>query len=73
MPKKSTVRQNLEIYGRLYGIKDLDKRLNEISNDLDIKNFLRENHETQSKNRVSLAKSLINKPEILLWMNLQQV
>ena len=39
LPKKLTVRQNLEIYGRLYGIKDLDKRLNEISNDLDIKNF----------------------------------
>ncbi len=69
LPKKLTVRQNLEIYGRLYGIKDLDKRLNEISNDLDIKNFFeRKTGELSSgqKNRVSLAKSLINKPEILL-------
>ncbi len=69
LPKKLTVRQNLEIYGRLYGIKDLDYRINEISSDLDIKNFFeRKTGELSSgqKNRVSLAKSLINKPEILL-------
>ena len=69
IPKKLTVKQNLEIYGRLYGIKDLSKRINEISNDLDIKNFFnRKTGELSSgqKNRVSLAKSLINKPEILL-------
>ena len=69
LPKKLTVKQNLEIYGRLYGIKDLSKRINEISNDLDIKNFFnRKTGELSSgqKNRVSLAKSLINKPEILL-------
>ena len=69
LPKKLTVKQNLEIYGRLYGIKELDKRINEISNDLDIKNlFKRKTGELSSgqKNRVSLAKSLINKPEILL-------
>ena len=69
LPKKLTVRQNLEIYGRLYGITDLKKRINEISNDLDIKYFFdRKTGELSSgqKNRVSLAKSLINKPEILL-------
>ena len=69
LPKKLTVKQNLEIYGRLYGIKELDKRIDEISNDLDIKNFFkRKTGELSSgqKNRVSLAKSLINKPEILL-------
>ena len=69
LPKKLTVKQNLEIYGRLYGIKELDKRINEISNDLDIKKFFkRRTGELSSgqKNRVSLAKSLINKPEILL-------
>ncbi len=69
LPKKLTVRQNLEIYGRLYGIEDLKKRINEISSDLDIKNFFdRKTGELSSgqKNRVSLAKSLINKPEILL-------
>ena len=69
LPKKLTVKQNLEIYGRLYGIKNLNERMNEISNDLDIKNFYeRKTGELSSgqKNRVSLAKSLINKPEILL-------
>ena len=69
LPKKLTVKQNLEIYGRLYGINDLNKRIYEISSDLDIKNFFdRKTGELSSgqKNRVSLAKSLINKPEILL-------
>tara|TARA_B100002019_G_C21251827_1_gene591560 strand:- start:190 stop:921 length:732 start_codon:yes stop_codon:yes gene_type:complete len=69
LPKKLTVKQNLEIYGRLYGIENLSERINEISNDLDIKNFFdRKTGELSSgqKNRVSLAKALINKPEILL-------
>ena len=69
LPKKLTVKQNLEIYGRLYGIEGLESRINEISSDLDIKNFFtRKTGELSSgqKNRVSLAKSLINKPEILL-------
>jgi len=69
LPKKLTVKQNLEIYGRLYGVKELRKRIEEISVDLDIKNFFnRKTGELSSgqKNRVSLAKSLINKPEILL-------
>ena len=69
LPKKLTVRQNLEIYGRLYGIKNLNERIDEISEDLNIKNFFdRKTGELSSgqKNRVSLAKSLINKPEVLL-------
>ena len=69
LPKKLTVKQNLEIYGRLYGIENLQERIEEISEDLDIKDFFdRQTGELSSgqKNRVSLAKSLINKPEILL-------
>ena len=69
LPKKLTVKQNLEIYGRLYGVKNLKERINEISSDLNIKTFFeRKTGELSSgqKNRVSLAKSLINKPEILL-------
>ena len=69
LPKKLTVKQNLEIYGRLYGIENLSKKINEISSDLNIKSFFqRKTGELSSgqKNRVSLAKSLINKPEILL-------
>ena len=69
LPKKLTVQQNLEVYGRLYGIKNLQERIEEISGDLDIKNFFKKKTGELSsgqKNRVSLAKSLINKPEILL-------
>mgnify|MGYP001422885776 FL=1 len=69
LPKKLTVKQNLEVYGRLYGVKNLSERILEISEDLDIKNFFRRKTGELSsgqKNRVSLAKSLINKPEILL-------
>ena len=69
LPKKLTVRQNLEVYGRLYGVKNRKERIEEISEDLDIKDFFdRKTGELSSgqKNRVSLAKSLINKPEILL-------
>ena len=68
LPKKLTVKQNLEVYGRLYGIKNLKDRISEISEDLDLNNFLdKKTGELSSgqKNRVSLAKSLINKPEIL--------
>ena len=58
----------MKVYGRLYGIENLNKRIEEISNDLDIKNFFNtKTGELSSgqKNRVSLAKSLINNPEIL--------
>ena len=69
LPKKLTVKENLEIYGRLYGIRHLTERINEITTDLNLKPFInKKTGELSSgqKNRVSLAKSLINKPEILL-------
>jgi ABC-2 type transport system ATP-binding protein len=68
LPKKLTVKQNLEIYARLYGVKNFNERIFQISDDLDLNDFLdKKNGELSSgqKNRVSLAKSLINKPEIL--------
>ncbi len=68
LPKKLTVKENLEIYGRLYGVKDLNKRILEISGDLNLGFFLnKKTGELSSgqKNRVSLAKSLINNPKIL--------
>ena len=68
LPKKITVKQNLEVYGRLYGVKDLKNRINEISDDLNLNDFLnKKTGELSSgqKNRVSLAKSLINKPKLL--------
>ncbi len=68
LPKKLTVKQNLEVYGRLYGVKNLENKISEISKELDIETFLtKKTGELSSgqRNRVTLAKSLINDPEIL--------
>ena len=68
LPKKLTVRQNLEVYARLYEIKDIEKRISEICLDLNLNLFLDKvtgQLSSGQKNRVSLAKSLINKPKIL--------
>ena len=68
LPKKLTVKQNLEVYARLYGVKDINQRIEEMVSDLNLQKFLnKKTGELSSgqKNRVSLAKSLINKPKIL--------
>tara|TARA_B100001057_G_scaffold457968_1_gene506746 strand:+ start:575 stop:1309 length:735 start_codon:yes stop_codon:yes gene_type:complete len=68
LPKKLTVRQNLEVYARLYGVNNKIERIEELVEDLKLKNFLgKKTGELSSgqKNRVSLAKSLINKPKLL--------
>ena len=68
LPKKLTVKQNLEVYARLYGVVEINKRVDEMVTDLNLKNFLyKKTGELSSgqKNRVSLAKSLINKPKLL--------
>ena len=68
LPKKLSVRQNLEVYARLYGVKEIYHRIDELIDDLNLKSFLnKKTGELSSgqKNRVSLAKSLINKPKLL--------
>ena len=68
LPKKLTVKQNLEIYARLYGVEKIFERISETVEDLSLENFLnKKTGELSSgqKNRVSLAKSLINKPKLL--------
>jgi len=68
LPKKLTVIQNLEVYARLYGVIKKTERIEELAEDLNLKNFLyKKTGELSSgqKNRVSLAKSLINKPKLL--------
>jgi ABC-2 type transport system ATP-binding protein len=68
LPKKLTVKQNLEIYARLYGVKEIKKRSEEMIEDLNLQKFLsKKTGELSSgqKNRVALAKSLINKPKLL--------
>ena len=69
LPHRLTVRQNLDIYGRLYGLIHLQARIEEIARDLQIDNFLdRPTGKLSSgqRTRVALAKALLNEPELLL-------
>ena len=69
LPKKLSVKENLIVYGKMYEVKNLQNRINILINDLKLEDFLnKKTGELSSgqKNRVSLAKSLINNPEILL-------
>ena len=69
LPKKLTVLENLKVYGRMYLIKNLSDKIEQLIEDLNLKPFLnKKTGELSSgqKNRVSLAKSLINNPRILL-------
>ena len=68
LPKKLTVKQNLDVYARLYGVIKIQDRINELIEDLNLKKFInKKTGELSSgqKNRVALAKSLINKPKLL--------
>ena len=69
LPKKLTVKQNLEVYGRLYDVKNLKKKIEMLSEKLrlsEIINKLTGELSSGQKNRVSLAKSIINNPAVLL-------
>src|SRR5262245_3510220 len=69
MPMRLTVRQNLTIFGRLYAVKQLKERIDQLASDLDLRDFLdRPNGKLSAgqKTRVALAKALINEPELLL-------
>ncbi|HEX7925837.1 MAG TPA: ABC transporter ATP-binding protein [Bradyrhizobium sp.] len=69
MPMRLTVRQNLTIFGRLYAVKHLRERIDQLAADLDLKEFLdRSNGKLSAgqKTRVALAKALINEPDLLL-------
>ena len=68
LPKKLTVEENLIVYGKLYGVKNLKEKISELMKNLNLIEFkTRKTGELSSgqKNRVSLAKALINQPEIL--------
>ena len=69
LPKKLTVRQNLEVYGRLYDVKNLKVKIEYLSEKLrldQIINKITGELSSGQKNRVSLAKSIINDPSVLL-------
>jgi len=69
LPKKLTVEENLKVYGKMYGVNNLQDRISDLMKQLNLSEFKkRKTGELSSgqKNRVSLAKALINDPEILL-------
>jgi ABC-2 type transport system ATP-binding protein len=69
LPKKLTVEENLKVYGKLYGVNNLKDKISDLIKQLNLSEFnKRKTGELSSgqKNRVSLAKALINEPEILL-------
>ena len=69
LPKKLTVKQNLIVYGKLYNIQNLKQRINFLSEKLrlgDLLDKITGELSSGQKNRVSLAKALINDPTVLL-------
>ena len=69
LPKKLTVKENLIVYSKLYSVRNFNERINYLSETLRLNDFInKKTGELSSgqKNRVSLAKSLINSPSILL-------
>jgi ABC-2 type transport system ATP-binding protein len=69
MPMRLTVRQNLTVFAQLYAVPDIEGRIASLAADLDLTEFLDRPAGKLSagqKTRVSLAKALLNRPEVLL-------
>lgn len=69
LPHRLTVRQNLNVYGHLYRMQNLKDRIEQLATELSLNDFLDRRFGRLSagqKTRVSLAKSLLNEPELLL-------
>ena len=69
VPMRLTVRQNLTVFGKLYGVEDLPERIARLGHELDLTDLLDRPTGRLSagqKTRVSLAKALVNNPDVLL-------
>jgi len=69
LPHRLTVRENLTVYGHLYGLSGVRHRVEELAEALDLTKFLKRPSGSLSagqKTRVALAKALLNRPELLL-------
>src|SRR6266849_9024519 len=69
MPMRLTVRQNLTVFGRLYGVDGLADRIAALADELDLGDLLdRPTGKLSSgqRTRAALAKALLNRPEVLL-------
>jgi ABC-2 type transport system ATP-binding protein len=69
MPGQLTVRQNLEVFARLYNVREVKARIGEVVEEFGLGDLLaRETARLSAgqKTRVALAKALLNNPEVLL-------
>jgi ABC-2 type transport system ATP-binding protein len=69
MPARLTVRENLDVFGRLYGVRDLNGRIAALAEEFGLCDVLGRETGLLSagqKTRVSIAKALLNTPEVLL-------
>jgi ABC-2 type transport system ATP-binding protein len=69
LPHRLTVRQNLKVYGGLYGVGNLKNRIEELTGELELGDFIDRPAGKLSagqKTRVALAKALLNTPDLLL-------
>ena len=69
LPKRLSVHQNLEVYGRLYDVANLKLKIEELTEKLRLNEIIHKitgELSSGQKNRVSLAKSIINNPKVLL-------
>jgi ABC-2 type transport system ATP-binding protein len=69
LPGRLTVRENLAVFGRLYGVPDLKTRIAELIEDFELGDVLDRATGRLSagqKTRVAVAKALINNPDVLL-------
>lgn len=69
LPQRLTVRENLLVYGRLYGVRRLEARIYQLAEELELEALINRPYRELSagqRTRVALAKALINEPELLL-------
>jgi ABC-2 type transport system ATP-binding protein len=69
LPHRLTVRENLKVFGLLYGIENVSGRIGRLASELDLTEFLDRPAGKLSagqKTRVALAKALINEPDVLV-------
>jgi ABC-2 type transport system ATP-binding protein len=69
LPQRLTVRQNLKVYARLYGVRQVGERLGTLAGELELDSLMDRSFRGLSagqKTRVLMAKAMINEPELLL-------